>query len=372
MAINGWFLQAPATGTGQYLRQLLAELVPLARECDIDISLIAPHTDATGTAPLEVATPRLSGNLGKVEFEHLTFPRTARRTGFALAHVPHFGPPFFPLLPTVVTVHDLIPLILPEYRGSPAVRLYTRLAAASARRAQLIFADSAATKRDIVARLGIPSERVWVIYLAADARFRPNQRSKDLAHVRFKYHLPERFVLYLGGFDVRKNVRTVIQAFASLEAERAAGWRLVVAGRLPETNTAFFPDPRIGANEAVQFIGYVPEEDKPALYAAASVFVFPSLYEGFGLPPLEALACGTPVLCANTSSLPEVVGDAGILLNPREVADWRAALRTILNDEARRQELRGRGLVQATQFSWSRTARETLDAYRKIIHKVPV
>jgi glycosyltransferase involved in cell wall biosynthesis len=369
VALSGWFLQSPATGTGQYLRQLSAELLPLARECGFEVNLIAPRSDTTVDAPLHVAAPHLNDNLGKVEFEHLTFPRAAQRAGCALAHVPYFGSPLFPSLPTVVTIHDLIPMILPEYRGSPAVRLYTHLAAAGARRARMILADSEASRRDILAHLGISAERVRVVYLAADVRFRPARDSGELARVRAKYNLPERFVFYIGGFDVRKNVRVVVEAFDALEAERAAGWKLVLAGRLPETNTPFFPDPRVGASEAVQFIGHVPEEDKPALFAAAGAFVYPSLYEGFGLPPLEALACSTPVLCANTSSLPEVVGGAGILINPREVSAWTAALRAVLNDEMLRRDLGARGLLQAKKFSWARTARATLEVYDHLINE---
>jgi glycosyltransferase involved in cell wall biosynthesis len=370
VAVNGWFLNSPATGTGQYLRRLVTALVPLARELGLDLAVIAPRTDSTVNAPVCLAPPGLAGNLGKVQFEHVTFPRAAGRKRYSIAHVPYFGPPLFPSIPTVVTVHDLIPLLLPEYRGSFAVRIYTRLAAAGARRARAVIADSEASRRDILAHLQIPAERVSVIYLAADPSFRPVEEQNELARVREKYHLPELFALYLGGFDVRKNLRVLIEAFAALERERAAGWKLVIAGRLPEADTPFFPDPRVGANSRVQFVGPVAEEDKPALYSSARVFVFPSRYEGFGLPPLEAMACGTPVLCANTSSLPEVVGDAGILLKPSDIPDWVQALSAVMSDDARWRALHARGLAQSTRFSWERTARETARVYRSLAGQV--
>ncbi|MGB8647007.1 MAG: glycosyltransferase family 1 protein [Anaerolineae bacterium] len=365
LALNGWFLGAPATGTGQYLRQLASALSPFLREAGGELALIAPHADPTVDAPVHIAPPRLSGNLGKVEFEHLTYPRSCTQGHFTIAHVPHFGPPLYPSIPTIVTIHDLIPMVLPAYRSSLLVRAYTALAAQAACRARLILADSEASRRDILARLPIPPERVRVVYLAADQRFHPAD-AMEIARVRSKYALPERFVLYLGGFDLRKNVRVLVSAFHTLEQERGAGWKLVLAGRLPERDTPFFPDPRAGAGERIQCIGYVPEEDKPALYAAAHLFAFPSLYEGFGLPPLEAMACGTPVLCADTSSLPEVVGKAGILLDPTRVEVWADALRALMNSESQRKELRNKGLAQAKRFSWEKTARETWQAYQSV------
>ncbi len=279
-----------------------------------------------------------------------------------MAHVPHFGPPLFSTVPVVVTIHDLIPLVLPAYRGSLAVRAYTALAAQSARRARMIIADSEASRRDILARLRVAPERVRVVYLAASPRYHPADRV-EIARVRARYHLPERFVLYLGGFDVRKNVRLLVDAFESLPDQRV-GWKLVLAGQIPEPASDFFPDPRPGASSAVLCIGHVAEEDKPALYSAAGLFAYPSLYEGFGLPPLEAMACGTPVICSDSSSLPEIVGEAGMMVGPSNGQAWAAALRALIRDEAARSELSGRGIERAAKFSWERTAKETLEVYQ--------
>jgi glycosyltransferase involved in cell wall biosynthesis len=179
-------------------------------------------------------------------------------------------------------------------------------------------------------------------------------------------------VLYLGGFDVRKNVERVIQAFAALQTERRAGWKLVVAGKLPAQDTSFFPDPRRiaaenGVADGVQFLGFVSERDKPALYAAARILVFPSRYEGFGLPPLEAMACGTPVICADTSCLPEIVGAAGVLCGPDDTGAWVQELRALLGDDREWQARRAAGLAQAQRFTWERTAQETLAVYRAVV-----
>jgi glycosyltransferase involved in cell wall biosynthesis len=269
-------------------------------------------------------------------------------------------------------------MLLPAYRGSMLVRLYTLLVAIAAKRADIVLTDSQASKWDIVHLLDIPSERVRVIYLAADDIYQPILDDRRLSATCQKYGLPESYLLYLGGFDQRKNVPTLLKAFAQLAKDSRAF--LVVAGRLPEygldlaiqaERSDFFPDPRLivqelGIEERVVFTGWVPEEDKPALYSGARALVFPSLYEGFGLPPLEALACGTPVIASNRGSLPEIVGDGGLLLEPDDVEGLAGAMEKLLNDESLWGDLREKGLAHAARFSWEKTARETLAVYQEI------
>jgi glycosyltransferase involved in cell wall biosynthesis len=219
--------------------------------------------------------------------------------------------------------------------------------------------------------LHIDPARVHVIPLAAAEHYQPATVAQ-IDTVRRRYNLPEKFVLYLGGYDQRKNVRTLIQAFAQLTDLHTHGFKLVLGGTLPGQDSAFFPDPRRLAreanlpNDAVVFLGRIEEADKPAVYASATIFVFASLYEGFGLPPLEAMACGTPVICSNTSSLPEVVGDAGVKVDPNDLDAWANAMRWLLNDATQRAELRERGLVQAKKFSWQKCAAATLAVYESI------
>lgn len=366
IALNGLFLAHPATGTGQYLRELVSAMRAISPHDEF--VFVSPTPDATAPAPLDVFPTRLrSENFSKLEFEQVTFPRACKELHATLAHTPHFGSPLFPPYPSVVTIHDLIPMVLPAYGGSARVRMYTRLAGMGAQRADAVLADSHASARDIEARLKIARAKIHVVHLAANPRFQPPSVD-EIARVRVKYKLPQQFVLYLGGFDVRKNVARVVESFGRLEiggSPKSGLWRLVLAGKLPERDTDFFPDPRkmaerLGVADKVDCIGFVAEEDKPALYAAARVFLYPSVYEGFGLPPLEAMACGTPVIVSNTSSLPEVVGEAGVLLAPDDAAGWADALRMLLTDEARWQDLRARGLAQARLFSWEKAARETL------------
>ena len=385
IGINAFYLGAVATGSGQYINHLIRQLTRLEDKSEyvlIHASRFTLHASGNShTLPSilhspfcilhPVSTPfdSSSENLAKLWFEQISFPRACRRQSIELAHVPYFASPLFPTTPTVVTVHDLIPMLLPAYRGSILVRFYTRLVAAAARKADIVLTDSQASKQDIVRLLGISPERVRVIYLAVDDIYQPVLDEHRLAGTRRKYGLPQSYLLYLGGFDQRKNVPTLLKAFAQLAKDSRVS--LVIAGRLPEKGSHFFPDPRpivqeLGIGERVVFTGWVPEEDKPALYSGARALVFPSLYEGFGLPPLEALACGTPVIASNRGSLPEIVGDGGLLLEPDEVEGLAGAMEKLLNDDTLWGDLRQKGLAHAARFSWKKTARETLAMYREI------
>jgi glycosyltransferase involved in cell wall biosynthesis len=312
----------------------------------------------------------------------VTFPLDCRRAGARVAHVPYFAPPLASPCPVVTTIHDLITLLFPEYGASASVRAYNSLVSTAAGRANAIIADSQHSARDIVRLLGVPRERVRVVYLAAEPRFHPAERQEDLDDVRRRFGLPEKFILYIGGLNRHKNVGVLLQAFAAVRDRLPFACTLAIAGHAQSGNPLVFPDLRqeardlgLSASEAegnghsggapgdVRFLHFVPEEDKPLLYGAAHLFVFPSLYEGFGLPPLEAMACGTPVVCSNAASLPEIVGDAGLLVDPADVGALTEAMHAVLTGEDLRAGLRSRGLAQAARFSWRRTADETVAVY---------
>ncbi|MCK4315076.1 MAG: glycosyltransferase family 4 protein [Anaerolineae bacterium] len=388
VALNAWFWNSPTTGSGQYTRLLVEHLAAVAP--GLEIVLIAPE-GRTPNPKSQIPNPksqipnvqfrltanryRLTSALGKVWFEQVAFPRACRRLEADVAHVPYWAPPIRPSIPTVVTIHDLIPLLLREYRGGPLVRLYSTLVSTTARNSALVLTDSEASRRDIVTYLGLPAERVRVVYLAADERYTPEPSLFPGEKPGFaeKTWFQKRYVLYLGGFDVRKNVATVLQTYRWAGPAIGEECPLVIAGRLPERDTSFTPDPRRLAREQgiderfVRFIGFVDEADKPALYRGAVAFIFPSRYEGFGLPPLEALACGTPVVGSDISSIPEVVGDAGVLLPLDDAEGMASALIQLATDEGFRAELSRRALAQAACFSWERTARETLAAYQDAV-----
>jgi glycosyltransferase involved in cell wall biosynthesis len=377
VAINGWFWDQPSTGSGQTVRNFVPALV--AQEPTLEISLVVPEWAAMGQAIGEMPervtltlVPCRPGNLGKLWFEQRTFPRTCRQLGVDLAHIPYFASSLSPLLPTVVTIHDLIPMILPEYRGSVLVRLYTSLVASAAARAHMVLTDSEASKRDILSHLKLADTRVRVVYLAPGPHFQPVDDPDRLEAVRHKYDLPEDFVLWLSGFDVRKNAQSLLHAYTWVYEALGDYHPLVMAGVTPEEDTRFFPDPRriaaeLGVSDAVRFPGWVDEADKPALYSAATVFVFPSRYEGFGLPILEAMACGTPVVTSNAASLPELVGAAAFQVDPDDPRRLGAAIIALCVQEDLHAEMREKGLAQAAQFTWEKTARETLAAYQDVL-----
>jgi glycosyltransferase involved in cell wall biosynthesis len=348
VALNAHFRHHPGTGSGQYLSHLLRYF-------------------ERGAAPVEALPlfrPALS-NIQKVWWEQVAFPRAARRTGAAVWHVPYFAPPLTHARPLVVTIHDLIPLIIPEYVTSPIVRLYNALVGIGAGRANVILADSEASKRDIVRVLRIPPARVRVVYLAPDEAVYRNVPAAELAAVRAKYGLAEQYILYFGGLDKRKNVPALLRALAALPDVE---WQLAISGRLRTDNPRLFPDlptlaAQLGIEDRIRFLGFAPDDDKPALIRGATCFAFPSLYEGFGMDPLEALACGTPVVCSNRSSLPELMGEAALLVDPDASAALTTALRRVLTDPVLRADLAGRGPAQAARFSWDATARLTYEAY---------
>ena len=219
--------------------------------------------------------------------------------------------------------------------------------------------------------LNVSPARVHVVYLAVSEMFKPVRDTQRLSMIRQKYHLGEEYVLYLGGFDQRKNLEILLLAFGTLAKHSSTEAKLVIAGRLPAQNSAFFPDPRpvverLGLRDKVILAGWVPEEDKPALYSDAALFVFPSLYEGFGLPPLEAMSCGTPVIASNCSSLPEIVGEGAVLVDAHDVDGLAGAMAELLEDEDRRKELAAKGLKQAQLFSWQKTVKQTMEVYESV------
>jgi glycosyltransferase involved in cell wall biosynthesis len=379
LGINGFFRNRETTGSGQYVHHLVDGLLrlPVGPEC----VLFRPGRSERRQNPMDTAGRMqefflappipLTENLSKVWFEQISFPRACLDQQINVAHVPYFAPPLRYGRGMVVTIHDLIPLILPAYRGSFLVRLYTRLVAAGARQARAIITDSEASRQDILDLLNVPPAQVHVVYLAASEMFKPVGDAQTLEMTREKYNLPQEYILYLGGFDQRKNVATLILGFARMIENTGAKAHLVIAGRPPTQNSAFFPDPRptverAGVQERVSFIGWVPEEDKPALYSEAEMFVFPSLYEGFGLPPLEAMSCGAAVIASDRGSLPEIVGEAGLLVDPLDVDGLAAAMTALAEDKGRRAELAAKGLDRAQRFSWQKTVAETLEVYRSV------
>jgi glycosyltransferase involved in cell wall biosynthesis len=298
----------------------------------------------------------------RVAWEQLVQPWVLHRIGADLVHGPVFVGPLLAHCPVIVTIHDLSFIRFPDL-FRPVNRLYltvlTRLSARCARRLIAVSAHAAAESTRL---LGVPRERVDVVYHGVDPVFRPLP-ADEIAAFRRRRGLPERFVLFVGTLEPRKNLVRLVEAFARIRDSRVG---LVLAGGKGWLYDDLFARVEaLGLDEEIVFPGYVMNDELPLWYNAATVFGYPSVYEGFGLPVLEAQACGTPVLTSNISSLPEAAGDGALMVDPYDVEALAAGLDRLLEDERLRYELRERGLAHARQFSWPHTARETACVYRR-------
>jgi glycosyltransferase involved in cell wall biosynthesis len=268
---------------------------------------------------------------------------------------------------SVFTLHDIAYLLFPEHH-LPRNRIYLRtMMPRFLRRADRIIAVSENTRRDALRSYPLDPEKIEVIPEGVEPRFRPDIEREALVDVRRRLGLPERFVLSIGTIEPRKNHATLVEAYASLRT-RHPDVGLVIAGGRGWLYERFFERVRaLGLDGHVVFTGHVQDEDMPALLNAAEVFAFPSEFEGFGLPPLEAMACGIPVVCSDAASLPEVVGDAGMLVSPWDVGPWIQAIDRLLGDPALRAGFGARGLARARRFSWDAAADRTLEVYRSVL-----
>jgi glycosyltransferase involved in cell wall biosynthesis len=360
IAYNAWFLEpslAQNTGTGQYARHLADA-----------ITEIAPDVQ------LEFVEPRRRSDLGKLAFEQFEFPNAARRMKADVAFVPYWGPPLSSAVPVVTTIHDVIQVALPEYRGRVHHRAYFSLARAGALAAAAVITDSQFSRDDIVRHLGVSPERLHVAPLAAEAHFSPAQPDDDLQRVREAYDLPEQYVLYLGGFDRRKNIETLLQVYVWCGDAIGEEFPLVMTGSPDDLAWTAAGDrmplgrmvQELEIADVVRFIGRPPEYDKAALYAGARAFLYPTLYEGFGLPALEAMASGVPVVGGNSSSVAEVVGNSGTLVDPLDARAMAGALISVCIQDDLHERLRRRAVLRAAEFSWQRTAYETLAVLKQV------
>ncbi len=381
-------------GIGRYVSNLARALVPLLAAderltliCDPAHPIHLPPSGAARTIPLAISPfslrqqwilPDLLRKLKRNAPATIDDrPSSAvYRSASMLYHCPYIAMPYLPGVPALLTLYDLIPLRYPEHSTARArllVRWMTRLALHATRHA---IAISDFARQDFVREFHLPAERITAIPLAPDPAFRP-QPPDAVAAVRVRHNLPETFALYLGSNKPHKNLVRLVEAWQMANsrhlhslrspagaARQMADSSLVIAGAWDTR----YPEARQMSEglESVRWLGPVPEPELPALYAAATVFVFPSLYEGFGLPVLEAMACGTPIVCSATSSLPEVAGKAAVTVDPLDVAALAAALARVLEDAGLRRDLQEKGLAQAAQFNWQDTARRTLDLYRML------
>jgi glycosyltransferase involved in cell wall biosynthesis len=299
----------------------------------------------------------------RILWEQALLPAYA--AGLDVLHCPVNVLPMLTPCPAVLTIHDLTFLRFPERFRPERQKYLATLTKLSAKKARRVMTDSANTKRDVAELLHVPPERIDVVYPGLDEAFHPVSPN-ELAEFRRGKGLPDEFILYVGTLEPRKNVDALVRAYSLLVAKGFRGWPLVIAGGRGWMFDHIFAEvERNDLVDDVLFPGYVPAEELAYWYGAASVFVYPSLYEGFGLPALEAMACGTPVVVSNASSLPEVVGDAGAQVDPRRTDELAETLAEILQSSRRREQMAAAGLQRAASFTWDRAAEQVMRVYRE-------
>jgi glycosyltransferase involved in cell wall biosynthesis len=305
-------------------------------------------------------------------FGNLALSWACRRYQLEIIHDPNgIAPLLGPGAGTrrIVTLHDAFAYVYPETHNRLDNWRYRSMLPRALRNADMVLTDSDHSRRDLKRYLALPDANLQVIPLGVDLWFQPLADGEVRRAVLSRYGITRPYLLYLGGINARKNITQLFTAYARIR-ERHPDLLLVVGGkrqwRTGEIDAAFR---RLDLASHVHFTGYVADGDLPALYSAAELFVFPSLYEGFGLPPLEAMACGTPVVTSNVSSLPEAVGDAALTVDPYDVGELVLAIDRLLTDEMLRADLRRRGLERASRFTWARTARETLAIYEQVLRR---
>jgi alpha-1,3-rhamnosyl/mannosyltransferase len=355
------FVAGRVTGIGRFLRGLMDEIAR-NRPHLTTVAIVGP------TAPVPVAAPHIHihrlPQRPTLYLDQILLPRALRQVGATLFFSPYYKAPLAAPCPTVVTIHDLIPLQFPAYtRG--VWRLYATAfrpwAGLLARRAAAVITDSEQSRLDLISVLGLPPERVHAIPIGIGEEFRPGLLPKAVASATARYGIGGPYILSVGNFLPHKNLPRLVEAYSTLPQAQRDRIRLVLAGTPGGHGPARPVDQATLLRPGVLLPGFIAPEDLPLLYAGATALVCPSLAEGFGLPVLEAMACGTPVVCARAGALPEVAGDAALYVDPTDVGSIAAGLGTILEDEPLRRELASRGLARARLFEARKTTARLVD-----------
>jgi len=368
VGLTGEALTAVGVGINTYTYNLVKELIKLYK----DIYLIEYSPDNVFNNIPKIIVPNPFQKFSRIYLWH---PYLALKLNFNeypldIVHSLNQGPGIFKLKKQryIITVHDLLPIVFPRVRPLKVVLVYKFLIPRALKTADAIIAVSYNTKRDIIKYFKIPEEKIRVIYNGVNENYKPLSE-KEVEKIHQKYDINYPFILYVGRLAFHKNIPTLLKAFYKLKKYNLPHKLIIIGKKDWKYKDIFDLVDRLNLHKDVIFLGYVPNEDLPALYNAADLFVYPSLYEGFGLPPLEAMACGTPVVTSNTSSLPEVVGDAGIMVEPYDVDGFAKAMYEILTNDGLREELRKKGLKRAKLFNWRKTAEETLEVYEEVYNR---
>jgi glycosyltransferase involved in cell wall biosynthesis len=379
IGISGYYLLNPTSGFGRSIVALLPSLAKKDKENHY-VVLVPQKIEARMPANFEIEVIPESINFLGTSFarfwwDHILLPNAAFKAGVDLLHYPYPTLPFFKSkMPLVVSINNIIYWKFKEYRSGLWTKLRQFFKKEGFKKGAKIIVPSIATKMDIINTFHIPSEKIAIIPYGKNPIFKKGITSSQTAVVKKRYNINGPFILYVGSFDFRKNLKRLIRSFAAV-AKKRSELNLIIAGGISTVVSPFvfsFDEMALyasnhGVSDKVHFIRLVPTEDLLALYNLASTFVYPSLYEGFATAVIEAMACGCPVVASNTSCLPEVVGDAGILVDPYSEAELASAIEKAVSDYNLKRNLISKGLRQAEKFSWDQTADSTLQVYKEIV-----
>jgi len=364
IGIDGRALTDVKTGIGQYAKSLLKSLTECAPE---DEFIIFSNKDIDFPESYNchnVVFGRIKSNL----WLQTVFPYLLDKYKVDILHSPMFLIPIVTKVPSIITVHDMVHEV---YRKTTNWKNYIPLKvllANSMEKVKYIIADSENTKMDIIRYSDINPNKIRVVYLGCDQRFKIIKDISLIDRIKIKYHLPEHYILTVSTLEPRKNMVGLFHAFNKyLQEHPDSRHKLVVVGAKGwNYKHIFFTINEMQLHEKVIFTDYVLDDDLPVIYNGADVFIFPSFYEGFGLPPLEAMSCGIPIICSNAASLPEVVGQAGILFEPHDSEKLCSLIAEVLLNETLRKTMVFQGLKQAQNFSWTKAASETISIYKEV------
>jgi glycosyltransferase involved in cell wall biosynthesis len=352
-------------GIGQYIIRLIEALSSLEPKDDTFV-LLQSRKDKSSIINSNGFERKSLWTPSHNRFEQPALSFEISSLGLNLLHSPDFIPPFRRKCKSVITIHDLAFLLYPHFLTKESARYYGQIDHAW-RNTDHIIAVSEATKQDSINLLGVPEKKITVIHEAANPIYRPVPKDKARQVAKEKYRLDKNFILFVNTIEPRKNLPGLLQAYRRLRDEYKRDEILVLSGSKGWLwEEVYEKVEKLNLEKHVAFLGRVPSEDLVYLHNAASLFVYPSFYEGFGLTPLEAMNCGTPVIVSNTSALPEVVGDAALMIDPHDIDGLTVAMWRALTEEELRQDLIQKGFKRAQKFSWQETAKKTLEVYHKI------
>jgi len=357
IAIDVRMLSPKAHGLSRYLKNILNQFFTISKEHEFFLL----HNED----PVYLGKPGyIFKKLNSKKFslmEQIEIPLILKSITPDVFHAPSIAVPLYQKFPTVITIHDLIPFIFPEYYPRQAL-LYLPLLKAAVKKAKIVIVSSVATKEDVNRILKVPFDKMRVIPDAAEEIFNPAAKAKEDKSVLEKFNIKRNFFLTVVNQRPYKNLKNLLEAFMKLKEKE---YQLVVVGSVSEDIRRFVNNEVL--SEKVILLGHISDNDLASLYRSSFAFIFPSLYEGFGLPPLEALACGAAVICSFASCLPEVMQDAGLMIDPKKQSSMTEAMEALIDNSSLRESLKAKSVKRASLFSWKNTAELTLKAYEEAI-----